>query len=737
MSVRMNAYQFLVNRVPAIQKEYWRRRKLHKSPVQRAGDWIALLGMNLAWRVGYRSWAADEWNPDAKRVLPQAAESSLDRKLPPEELAKKLLTYDVISFDIFDTLIFRPFEKPTDLFHMVGAELDYLDFARLRAEAEARARKRNYQEAKTYEVTLEKIWDVIEEDVGIPKDTGMPVEIAAELNDCFGNPYMLEVFEELRKGMQAKAYGAGDGGASEAEAPDTPVVICTSDMYLPSDVLRKMLKKAGFEGISKIYVSCEQGAGKSDGSLYEKVRRELEEGSKRSLIFVHMGDNRVADLEKARAAGWEAIHYPNVNDLGEKYRARDLSAITGSLYRGIVNTHIYNGLHVYTREYELGFIYGGLFVTGYCQWIHRYVEEHDIDKILFLARDGDILYKVYRKMYPKEAGPDRTEYVYWSRRAATKMGASYFKYDFFRRFLHHKVNQEYTLGQIFASMELSDMLVGYLKKQNDAGNSPAGNRVSADTKLTSGNRETVEGYLMEHWKEVLDHYKGQRDSAGAYYRKVLTGHRRVAAVDVGWAGSGAVVLQYLARKEWGLDCEIIGLLAGTNSAHNGDERDTAEGLRCLGKQASYLYSQEHNRDLWKFHDAAKGHNLLWELLLSSEEGSLKGFYPPEKSKMQKRCAVECSGIEAGVKKIGDGYTICLGKENRSEVIGEIQRGIEDFAAEWTRRALPPGKGTEQWEKDGAECLEISGADAYGVVRLLQSEKNQALLTKELFDDINL
>ena len=303
MSVRMNAYQFLVNRVPAIQKEYWRRRKLHNSPVQRAGDWIALLGMNLAWRVGCRSWAADEWNPDAKRVLPQAAESSLDRKLPPEELAKKLLTYDVISFDIFDTLIFRPFEKPTDLFHMVGAELDYLDFARLRAEAEAMARKRNYQEAKTYEVTLEKIWDVIEEDVGIPKDTGMPVEIAAELNDCFGNPYMLEVFEELRKGMQEKASGTG-GSASEAEAPDAPVIICTSDMYLPSDVLRKMLKKAGFAGVSRIYVSCEQGAGKSDGSLYEKIRSKLEAGGKKSLTFVHMGDNRVADLEKARAAGW-------------------------------------------------------------------------------------------------------------------------------------------------------------------------------------------------------------------------------------------------------------------------------------------------------------------------------------------------------------------------------------------------------------------------------------------------
>ena len=67
MSVRMNAYQFLVNRVPAIQKEYWRRRKLHKSPVQRAGDWIALLGMNLAWSVGYPGRGGDGMDPGAKR----------------------------------------------------------------------------------------------------------------------------------------------------------------------------------------------------------------------------------------------------------------------------------------------------------------------------------------------------------------------------------------------------------------------------------------------------------------------------------------------------------------------------------------------------------------------------------------------------------------------------------------------------------------------------------------------
>ena len=99
----MNTYQFLVNRIPAIQKEYWRRRKLHKKPAQRAGDWLALLGMNLAWGVGYRSWAADELHPDARRILPKEPESCLHRKELPEEFAKKLRKMGYREVRIIDT----------------------------------------------------------------------------------------------------------------------------------------------------------------------------------------------------------------------------------------------------------------------------------------------------------------------------------------------------------------------------------------------------------------------------------------------------------------------------------------------------------------------------------------------------------------------------------------------------------------------------------------------------------
>ena len=139
------------------------------------------------------------------------------------------------------------------------------------------------------------------------------------------------------------------------------------------------------------------------------------------------------------------------------------------------------------------------------------------------------------------------EYVYWSRLAATKMGAEYFKYDYFRRFLHHKVNQEYSLEQIFASMELDDMLEACLADLN-TGRS-RGNFLIKAAKLTSANVIEVEQYLKRHWREVLDHYRGQRKAAGNYYKKVLKNHKKVAAVDIGWAGSGAVVLQYLVKNE--------------------------------------------------------------------------------------------------------------------------------------------------------------------------------------------
>ena len=41
----------------------------------------------------------------------------------PKDLLNKLCEYDVISFDVFDTLIFRPFTSPRVLFSIMESRL--------------------------------------------------------------------------------------------------------------------------------------------------------------------------------------------------------------------------------------------------------------------------------------------------------------------------------------------------------------------------------------------------------------------------------------------------------------------------------------------------------------------------------------------------------------------------------------------------------------------------------------
>lgn len=592
MGKSLKVYMALVNRIPGIQERYQKyREQVHGAGRMKA--WGYLMKLNLQYYVLRRHDLQDPLflsTDKEKKLYPGGGESSLSVRENPEIFAQKLVAYDVISFDVFDTLILRSFARPTDLFFMVGQKLGYPDFERIRREMEQKARKRKYQQYGHTEVTFEEIWEVMEEETGISAAYGARTEWETELQYCFANPYFAEIVRILQEKHKK--------------------MIITSDMYLHREQIRELLQKAGYPEFSGYYVSCEYGCGKGQGTLYQIVKQNCGQ----ELKYAHIGDNAFSDQKRARESGFDAYPYQNVNTWGEKFRSEDMSAILGSMYRGIINAHLHNGLNRYSMAYEFGFVYAGLFVLGYCQFIHEYAKMHQTDKILFLARDGDILNQVYQMLYPAEK--DCCQYVYWSRLAATKMSAKYFKYDYFRRFLYHKVNQGYTLKQIFASMELPDMLEGYLAE--------ASGKREETTVLTLKEADAVKKYLIKHWEEVLRHYEEQLEVGKSYYSQILGGCRHAVAVDVGWAGSGAVSLDYIVNQIWGLNCEIIGLLAGTNSAYN-TEPDSSEAQMQNGKLVSFLFSQSFNRDVWKEHNPGKGHNIVVELLLASDHPSFRGF----------------------------------------------------------------------------------------------------------------
>ena len=683
--MRHKIYNFLVNRKEGIKIRY---HKMHDGAMGavRILSWFYLLWLNFAYYVlqmRFLGMVPELSMYEEKKLSCVASESETyiaeNDTLDVEKFVERLSEYEVVSFDVFDTLIFRPFSQPTDVFYLIGDKLGIMDFKNIRMKAEYDARVKRREEHGDMEIGIADIWANIEAEVGISAEKGRELEEETERRLCYANPFMLAVWKRL-----------ADAGKR---------IIVVSDMYLSEQTIRGIIEEAGFVGAERIFISCEYHRSKADGRLFGDVLDSF--GGKKPSI-VHVGDNPHSDRKMALQYGFGVMPYPNVNKNMQLYRAFDMSCIVGSAYRAIVGNRLYCGTDRYSMEYEYGFIYGGLFVLGYCNFIHDYCKKNSVDKVLFLSRDGDILKKVYDYVYPGEA----TEYVYWSRKAATKLEAVFDRHDYFRRFIYHKANQNYTIDEVLKSMEL-DFSAEELRSSG----------LGLEDRLTNKNADTLRDFIESVWTRVIGAYSGQDKAARDYYGRILSGCHTAAAVDIGWAGSGAMVLGQLVAEEWDIPCDIVGIVAGTNTMYNA-EPDASEPFLQSGKLVAYLYSQRHNRDLLKKHNPNKDYNVFWELLLSSPTPQFKGFYTGKEI-----------GTAEDIYMSDMDITLKFGKYDANQGgIREIQRGILDFAADYTERL-----------RDFPYMLNISGRDAYAPMLVAASHEEGYLraIEKKFALEINV
>lgn len=200
--------------------------------------------------------------------------------------------HDVISFDIFDTLIERTVINPSDIFLIVGnqilgeSEADGFLTARQQAEREAR------KHALNAEVTLDDIYECLSEPYFGKRESLKLTEIQTEIDCCIKKESMADVFQF-----------ALDLGKS---------VFLVSDMYLSSDIIGQMIGKCGIAGYNKCYVSCEEHCNKINGELFRAV---LNENGIESSSMLHIGDSLKADFLGAHKAGIESMLITRKNRL--------------------------------------------------------------------------------------------------------------------------------------------------------------------------------------------------------------------------------------------------------------------------------------------------------------------------------------------------------------------------------------------------------------------------------------
>ncbi len=271
------AYYFLAEKNSLIHNEYRKYANSHseKDRFSKIKRVIFLIRLNIYYRLMRKTTPLIKYD-----IAGKTQNESF------ESFENELMKYDIISFDIFDTLIRRPFESPTDIFPIVGEKLGIKNFKKIRIDAERTARKKKLSESGHGEVNIYDIYDIISERTGIDPQKGAETELLTEKEYCFADAYMSRVFGLLRENKKD--------------------IIIVSDMYIPHDKMEELLFSCGYGGYKKLYVSCDNSCGKNTGELFKKIADEYSGKS-----IVHVGDNYASDVEMAVRSGIAAKHYVN------------------------------------------------------------------------------------------------------------------------------------------------------------------------------------------------------------------------------------------------------------------------------------------------------------------------------------------------------------------------------------------------------------------------------------------
>ena len=328
---------------------------------------------------------------------------------------------EVVSFDVFDTLLVRPVIDPSDLFYIIERRVreaiadPRYPFAHIRVWAEKRARQQIRLQRPDYEdITLDEIYGVLEKELRVSVDDialMKQLEVAVELQ-----------YLRPRKGIKDLYALAVD---------NNKLIITISDVYLPACHVVDVLNRNGFHHIHRHFISSEIRLSKRTGNLFHFVLTELQI---KPAGLVHIGDKKDADVERPKKYGIQAFHFekPVVRFFNETLNSRIWKHTiqrTDSSYRlmlGLIINNMFDAMpsHGWEKEslfngdpYILGYYGAGPVFFSLTKWLMESSIKGGYEKLVFIARDGYIPLKIFNILQPLYEKLPQTDYLRISRSA--------------------------------------------------------------------------------------------------------------------------------------------------------------------------------------------------------------------------------------------------------------------------------------------------------------------------------
>ena len=433
------------------------------------------------------------------------------------ELLKK--EFEIITFDVFDTLITRIVYEPDDVFRLMerkiwcqyGKRVNYLSL-RKKAESIAWNEQGDYCNIHHIYEKLPEISDFTK----IEAEQLKQLEIDLEYDLCVPREDVLEIFNSLIKAGKK--------------------VILISDMYLTTPIVERMLEKCGYKGYDDLWLSCEKGKRKDRDTIWNDFF-EIYEKKK----TIHIGDNPHSDIQTIIDRRGNAllllspIDQFRISKQYERYQSYIGKGIDNSLMIGyMVNACEYNspfslrgnGFPTMKTIQSVGRGVFAPILMKYMEYLHE--TSRSDAKLLFLSREGYFLEKLYQ-VYCKATGKKELDHVYFltSRRATS-------------------------VAQIKSFEDIKDLLqTKYEGKLSNILNERFGMeniQISKDERILLPEEQAkMLVALSEHIHEIMEEAKSERELYLAYISQTV-GHdmdwEKAVLVDVGYSGT----IQYYLMK---------------------------------------------------------------------------------------------------------------------------------------------------------------------------------------------
>lgn len=295
----------------------------------------------------------------------------------------------IVSFDLFDTLILRKTDPPDEVIRIVSntiaqrnlISLSGQQLLLLRDKIENQIRSSKTKSGLDPEVSLREMYSELlrKTNTDCPLSTLLNTELEIELNLLMPMPGVRELLTKL--------------------SSQYPLIII-SDTYYPLWMIEYFLKKLKiFDFFKSIYCSCEHDLNKGSGRLFQKVMYN-EQLQPHQLI--HFGDNIQCDYLVPKSIGISAKHIlcpwnlkrRNQDRVFNLFENKNKFWLSNSFFNKIFSGHVELSL----PKKDL-FLFGkevvGPLLTIFTHLLINEIQKDGIKNVLFLARDGYMLKKIY------------------------------------------------------------------------------------------------------------------------------------------------------------------------------------------------------------------------------------------------------------------------------------------------------------------------------------------------------